>query len=184
MPAEFRVEPQNFQALINELRNVDKELVNEFRREFRSELKPYGNKLRANIPSKSPLSGFTARKGAQSPYIYSKPTVAIDVKFRGKGKQPRLVSLFFNDRRPNAGFSILETAGSRNIGKDKGGMTQRGLNMVTGLATAGYSLGKGGRWVIPQFYSTAQSEMTAAAKKIIVKFANKVNLKLRDKGGA
>jgi hypothetical protein len=183
MPASFRIEPSNLQALIYELRAVDKELVNEFRREFRSELGPLANQLASNIPSSSPISGFAA-KGGQSPYIYRKPTVKIDTSFRKKSRRNQIpvVSLKFNDRRPNAGFSILETAGARNIGKDKGGMTYRGRNMVTGLSKAGYSLGKGGRWVIPQFYSR-QGEITEVAKRIVVKFAGKVNLKLREKGG-
>ena len=182
MPATFRIEPSNLQALITELRSVDKELVNEFRREFRSELKPFGDRLASNVPSAPPISGFG--KLGQSPYIYRKPTVKIDTTFRKKSRrnQVPVVSIRFNDRRPNAGFSILETAGTRNIGKDKGGMTHRGVNMVTGLASKGFSVGKGGRWVIPQFYSR-QPEITEVAKKILVKFAGKVNLRLREKGG-
>ena len=89
------------------------------------------------------------------------------------------MSIQFNDRRPNAGLSILELAGTANIGKDKGGLTQRGRNMIRGLDTAGYPVKKGlGRFVIPEF-KEKQGEATRIAVGILERYAAKVNRRLK-----
>ena len=77
-------------------------------------------------------------------------------------------------------FAILELAGTANKGKDKGGMTQSGLNMVQGLRTKGYDLGDRGRWVIPQWYKQ-EGNVRAIAVRIMDKYGQKVSRKL--KGG-
>lgn len=177
MPAAFTVTPQDYTAILKELKSVDSGLVNELRRELRSELQPIAKALAGNAPAKSPLSGFTKGRGGELPYLWRKPTASISVSGRAKpGRTKSLVAIKF--KQP--AFNILELAGTANKGKDKGGMTQRGRNLVQGLQTAGYGLGDGGRWVIPQFYRQESSVATIAAK-VLSKYADKVNRKL--KGG-
>jgi len=175
MPATFTLKPQDFNALIKELRAVDKELLNEMRRDFRSDLQPIAKGLANGAPSKSPLSGFTKAKGAQAPYLYRKPSASVKVSTRARpGKAQNLVAIRFGQ----PALSILELAGVSNVGKDKAGMSQRGLNMVKGLQTAGYGLGDRGRFVIPQFYQK-ESAVRAIAIRILKKFGDKVSRRLK-----
>jgi len=176
MPATFTIKPENYQALVNELKRVDSGLMNEFRKEFRSELQPTAKKIAGNIPPKSPLSGFTKRKGGELPYLWRKPNPSIDVASRArKGRSQKIVAVKF--KQP--AFAILELAGTANKGKDKGGMTQSGLNMVQGLRTKGYDLGDRGRWVIPQWYAQ-EPAVRAIAVKVLSKYAEKVSRKLKE----
>lgn len=177
MPAAFTLKPQDYNMFLKELKDVEPGLVNEFRREFRSELKPVAKKLADNIPSSSPLSGFTKRQGGELPYLWRKPNPSINVAGRAsRAKRQKLVAVQF--KQP--AFAILELAGTANRGKDKGGMTQRGLNLVQGLRTAGYGLGDRGRWVIPQWYKQ-ENTVQDIAVKILDKYGKKVSRKFRGK---
>jgi hypothetical protein len=176
MPAAMTIREQDFQQLIRELKKVDNDLVNEFRREFRQEMKPIGDKLANNIPAQSPLSGFLGRNGAQPPYLWRKANASITAGSRSKGRNRasrEVVSINFGQ----AAFSILELAGVSNKGKSKGGMSYRGDNLVRGLAKVGYPLGDRGRWVIPQYYKM-QPEVRDKAIRILQKFGDKVSRKL------
>lgn len=174
MPADFTIKSADFDALIRELKAVDKELVNELRREFRSELSPIAKGLAGGAPAKSPLSGFTKAKGAELPYLYRKPSASIQMAGRTKpGRKQNLVSI----RLKQPAINILELAGVSNKGKDGGGMTQRGRNLVQGLATKGYSLGDRGRFIIPQFYKK-EPAVRAIAVRILQKFGDKVSRRL------
>jgi len=175
MPATFTLKPQDFNSLIKELRAVDKELINEMRREFRSDLQPIAKSLATGAPAKSPLSGFTKARGASAPYLYRKPSASVKVSTRARpGKAQNLVAIRFGQ----PALTILELAGVSNVGKNKGGMTQRGFNLVQGLRTAGYSLGDRGRFVIPQFYKK-ESAVRAIAINILKKFGDKVSRRLK-----
>jgi len=177
MPAAFTLKPQDYSALLRELKDIEPGLVNEFKKEFRSDLQPVAKKLAGNIPPTSPLSGFTKRHGGELPYLWRKPNPSIVVAGRaGRARKQKLVSVQF--KQP--AFAILELAGTANKGKDKGGMTQRGLNMVQGLRTKGYDLGDRGRWVIPQWYKE-EGNVRAIALRIMDKYGQKVSRKL--KGG-
>jgi hypothetical protein len=61
MPAQLVLGASDVRAFVRELRDLDKELYNQLRRELRAELSPVSKKLQAGIPSKAPLSGFAAR---------------------------------------------------------------------------------------------------------------------------
>jgi hypothetical protein len=174
MPASFRLNQGNIEEVLRELKQVEPGLVAEFRKEFRKDLAPFANRLKTNIPPTSPISGFNPRTpSANSPYIFKKPTAKIDVDFRPRrrrrGEFP-VVRILFNDRRPNAGFSILETAGTRGVNR-----------LSKALTTAGFPLGDRGRWVIPQFYENKE-ETASIARTILDKYATKVNRKLRVRG--
>jgi len=178
MPAAFTIKEQNFQEIIRQLKAVDPDLYNQFRKEFRTELKPLADQLAGNIPPKSPLSGFTKAKGGELPYLWRKTNASISVGSRSKGRKRKSRSIVsINFKQP--AFNILELAGTANKGKDKGGMTQSGLNMVQGLRTAGYPLGDRGRWVIPQYYKK-EAEVRLVAIKVLEKYAKIANKKLKE----
>jgi len=124
MPARIRIKQADYAKLQRELKDLDKDLFNEFRRVMRAEMKPYADQLKSKVPSTSPLSGMgrKARYARQSfddrkPFVYKKPTVRISV---GTGRIPKdskakgvsIVSLVFSDKRPFSAFSVMETAGA------------------------------------------------------------------------
>jgi hypothetical protein len=180
MPASFQIKQSGVDELRNELRNIEPALVNQMRRELRSDLKPLATSLASGIPSKSPVSGFSG-KNAQSPYIWKKPSVKVDTDLRPRFPGTSLLVIRFKDARPNAGFSILERAGIINKGKDRKGNSYRGDNLVRGLQTAGFGLKDRGRFVIPQFYERS-GEAMAIAQAVILKYTAMVNVKLKTKG--
>lgn len=177
MPAAFTIKPQDYSALLRELKDVEPGLVNQFKKEFRADLQPVAKKLAGNIPPTSPLSGFTKRQGGELPYLWRKPNSSTKVAGRaGRARKQKLVSVQF--KQP--AFAILELAGTANMGKNKGGMTQSGLNMVQGLRTKGYPLGDRGRWVIPQWYKQ-EDDVRAIAVRIMDKYGQIVSRKLKGK---
>lgn len=177
----FVVSAENLQVVLNELRALEPNLRKELVAEMKRDVKPIGTDLLSKIPGAPPLSGFSPSRG-DSPYIWRKPRMSVKTPFAKRAKKPGtfpVVSIQFNDRRPNAGLSILELAGSANIGKDKGGLTQRGRNMIKGLDTAGFPIRKGlGRFVIPEF-KEKQGQATRIAVGILERYAAKVNRRLK-----
>jgi hypothetical protein len=178
----FVVSAENLKDVLRELRNLDPALRKELRDEMKGAIAPLGSSILAKIPSAPPLSGFASNVG-ESPYIWRKPRMAVRTPFAKRASKPGaaypVVSLQFADRRPNAALSILELAGSRNIGKNKGGLTQRGRNMIKGLSTAGYNVKAGlGRFAIPEF-KTKQPQAERLAREILGRFSAKVNRRLK-----
>lgn len=173
MPARFRIPQTDVRRLQKELKELDKDLYNEFRREMRAEMKPFAQKLQSNIPSTSPISGMSRRppRGRQSveeraPFVFKRPRARVSVgsgRIKSGSSGVSVVKIVFNDRRPTSAFSVMETAGTN------------GSNRVSrALATAGYPLKGRGRWVIPQFYQ-AQPLITNAARRVLRKYAEKVS---------
>ena len=107
--------------------------------------------------------------------------MTVKTPFAKRAKQPGtypVVSIQFNDRRPNAGLSILELAGTRNIGKAKGGLTPQGAGMIQALDRR-FPVKKGlGRFVIPEF-KEKQAQATRIAVGILERYAAKVNRRLK-----
>jgi hypothetical protein len=175
----FVVEAQNLKAVLKELKDLDPNLRKELVREMKRELTPIANALKAKIPGAPPLSGFSPSV-AKSPYRWAVPRMTIQA---APGKTSRkyatfgVVAVKFNDQRPNAGLSILETAGSAMQGRDKAGMTPQGLAMVRNLNRRYPVQGGLGRFVIPAF-KASKGEAEAIAKKILDKFARKVGRRI------
>jgi hypothetical protein len=174
----FVVSAENLTVVLKELRDLDANLRKELVAEMKAGVKPVASALSAKIPTKAPLSGFSPQNNASSPYVWRKPSVVVKTPFAKKAKKPGfypVVSIQFNDRRPNAGLSILELAGTRNIGKSKGGLTPQGRAMIANLPPM---IGGLGRFVIPEFKGK-QAEAERIAVRILEKFASKVNRRLR-----
>lgn len=172
MPAMFsmgRVSAGDYRWLVGKMRELDKEIFNQMRRDFRSEIRPFSRKLAGNIPTRLPISGTlpNARYARQSlderaPWVWKKPSVSIDVGSRTKARRgakstESVVRIRFNDKRPYSLFSILER---RNGGK------------LPDIANRTSNFGDRGRWVIPQFYRQ-QGEMVQIAKKILTDYARR-----------
>jgi hypothetical protein len=175
----FVVSAENLAVVLKELRALEPNLRKELVTEMKAGVKPIASALAANIPTKAPLSGFSPSNNASSPYVWRKPSMVVKTPFAKKAKKPGfypVVSIQFNDRRPNAGLSILELAGSRNIGKAKGGLTPQGRAMIDNLPPMRKGLG---RFVIPEF-KEKQADAQRIAVGILEKFASKVNRRLRD----
>jgi hypothetical protein len=175
----FVIDAQNLKQVLKELKELDPNLRKQLVSEMKTELLPMAKALAAKIPTSPPLSGFSPSV-AKSPYRWAVPKMSIKA---APSKTSRtygtfgIVSIRFDDRRPNAGLSILETAGSAGIGKDKAGMTPQGLAMVRNLNRK-YPVRNGlGRFVIPAF-KTTKGEAEAVAKRILEKFALMVGRRL------
>lgn len=188
MTVSFQLRKTEVARLIRVLNSVDKDLMKQMRADFRSEIRPYANELKDNIPGPSPLSGMSrgvrlARTrtpaGERSPYVWKKPNASIDIGSRSKGRRGRgagrygrtepVLRIRFNDKRPYSAFSILETA--------REATNWRGENMLRGLEKKGYGPVGKGRRVIEQFYQK-QPAMIGIAKRILSEYAKRVNVRL------
>jgi hypothetical protein len=180
MPASItitRFNQADVRWLIKQMKNLDKEIFNEMRREFRSAVRPTSRKLAANIPTISqigmsgvrPTAPF-ARQGVddRAPWVYKKPSATIDVGLRNRGmrrgrqKSEPVLRILFSDKRPYSLFSVLERARSGRLADQ---------------IASRYPAGAKGRWVIDQFYSE-QGQLFDEARKILVKFAKRFSLTL------
>lgn len=174
MPAAFTLKKTDFDVVLRELKTMDKQLVNEFRKSFRTDLKPVNESIRAKIPSESPLSGFSKKEGT-SPFIYAKPTASVKVNTRHKPGRAfsNLVTTQFTDRRPNAGFSVLELAGSKSQGN-----TPQGRALISAINSKFPIRGGLGRFAIPEWKKKGP-EVEKIARNILEKFSQKVNRKFK-----
>lgn len=176
----FVVSAENLQVVLKELKNLEPDLRKELVAEMKRDVKPIGTDLLSKIPGPAPLSGFSPGQG-NSPYIWRKPRMTVKTPLGKRAKEPGtypVVSIQFNDRRPNAGLSILELAGTRNIGKEKGGLTSQGAAMIRELDKR-FPTRKGlGRFVIPEF-KEKQGQATRIAVGILERYAAKVNRRLK-----
>jgi hypothetical protein len=172
MPAAFTLKKSDFTSVVRELRDMDKSLVNDLRKAFRTDLKPINEGIRSTIPVEAPLSGFAKNVGSP-PFVWSKPTASVKVNARHKPGRAfsNIVSTRFNDRRPNAGFSILEKAGSKSQGS-----TPQGRGMIRALNAKFPVRGGLGRFVIPEWKKKGP-DVEKVARNILEQFSRKVNRK-------
>lgn len=176
MPAAFTLKKTDFDVVLRELKTMDKQLVNELRKSFRTDLKPVNESIRATIPTESPLSGFSKNVGS-SPFIYSRPTASVKVNTRHKPGRAfsNIVTTRFTDRRPNAGFSILELAGSKSQGN-----TRQGRAMIQAINSK-FPIRQGlGRFAIPEWKKKGP-EVEKITRDILKRFSQKVNLKFKER---
>lgn len=181
MPASFRIPQSRVRELERELKDLDKNLYNDMRRDMRSKIKPFADQLHAKIPTSPPISGFArSPRGVRqsldqrAPFVWKRPRprIAVGSGRIGKGRSgTSIVKIVFNDRRPTSGFSVLETAG-----------TQTNNRLARAMNTAGYPLrraggGKGGRFVIPEFYKN-EEKVVRIARDVLKDFGSRVSKRL------
>ncbi len=73
----------------------------------------------------------------------------------------------FRSRGDSAGFEIMELAGTRNIGKQKKGLTPQGRGMIRALNAVAPVQGGLGRFVIPQAKDEAGAVMSIARRTLL-----------------
>lgn len=186
MPAQFAVSADNLKTVLAELRKIDPNLRKELQREMKTEVKPLLNRLKVGIPSSSPLSGFARanpvrRDGKPNYARWATVNGTVRTPLSKRAKKPGfypVVSLRFRSRKGNAGFEIMELAGSKNLGRSRSGLTPQGRAMISALNSRYPMQGGLGRFVIPQFRESG-GDATRAAKQVLEKFAAKVNRRLR-----
>lgn len=175
----------NVSAFVKELRELEGNLYNQLRRELRTELRPVSRAIQAKIPSKAPLSGFSARNATgrmAGTYTWRKPTPQVNTDMgttrkAASGLVP-LVSLGFADKKGTAGFTILELAGSRNVGRFKNGLTPQGEAMIRNVNARFPQKSSAGRFALP-FARPQVPQMRKAVEAIIVKFGDRVGRRLK-----
>lgn len=180
-PGKKMTRAKNLDFAIRTLKTIDPESHKAFQESFKTQAKQIGRELKENIPRANKVpSGFQPRNAAEgSFYVYKKPTMKIVMGSRNKGRRRTggrslpVVKIVFSDRRPTAGFSILELAGTEN----RNGITYRGRNLIRGLRTKGMPLKDGGRFVIPEFYDR-RPEILRMAELILLRYAKRVNADL------
>jgi hypothetical protein len=174
------VSDESFRNLVKELDKVEPGLRTVFQKDLKDSLNPVKNALLSQVPGGSPLSGMAPGRG-QSPYIWKKPSSIVRTTFAKRAKEPGMVgavSIEFSDRRPNAALSILELAGTAGKGKTGSGLSQRGRNMIQGLATAGYPLKSGpGRFILPN-WKREQGRAFDIAQRLLEKYAARVGRRI------
>jgi hypothetical protein len=175
MPANMTLKKSDVDVILRELKTVDEQLVNDLRKAFRTDLKPINESVRSTIPTESPLSGFAKNVGSP-PFVFGKPTASVKVNTRHKPGRAfsNIVSTRFTDRRPNAGFSILELAGSKSQGR-----TPQGRAMISALNSRFPTRGGLGRFVVPEWKKRGP-DVERVARKILETFSAKVSRKFRD----
>lgn len=175
----------NVAAFVKELRNLEGNLYNQLRRELKGDLQPVSKAIQAKIPSKAPLSGFSARNATgrmAGTYTWRKPTPQVNTDMgttrkAASGLVP-LVSLGFADKKGTAGFTILELAGSANAGRFKNGLTPQGAAMIRNINGRFPQQSSSGRFALP-FARPQVPKMRKAVEKILVKFADRIGRKLK-----
>lgn len=185
MPAQFILRESNVQQVVRELKGVEGGLYKQLRADLRETLKPTLVELQARIPSQAPLSGFSRNK-ATGPealrYTWAKPNAKVITDLgnpkQAAGGQIPLVSLNFKDAKNTAGFTILELAGSKNIGRFKRGLAPQGRAMIDALNQRYPQRSSSGRFVLP-YARPQRPRMVAAVTEIIVRYAEKIGKRLR-----
>ena len=173
MPAQFTVKAADLKVLLQELKQLEPNLRKEMQTELKKEIKPFADKIKNSVPKQSPLSGFD--KNVASSVRYSWGTVLSNVKTPlGKNaKKPGyfpVVSMGFKGRAKSAGLNIMELATQ--------GRSPQGNAMVRALNQR-YPVQQGlGRFIIPEAKKSA-GQATDLARKVIEKFAAKVNRRIR-----
>jgi len=177
-PGKKMTRAKSLDFAIRTLKTIDPESHKAFQESFKTQAKQIGRELKENIPRANKVpSGFQPRNAAEgSFYVYKKPSMSIVMGARHRGSRRRsrpVIKIVFSDRRPTAGFSILELAGTEN----RNGITYRGRNLIRGLRTKGMPLKDGGRFVIPEFYDR-RPEILRMAELILLRYAKRVNADL------
>ncbi len=176
MPASFRIPQRRIKELQRELKELDKNLYNDMRRDMRAKIKPFADQLHARIPTAPPISGFARNPSGvrqdvdqRAPFVWKRPRPRISVGSGriGKGRSgTSIVAIVFNDRRPTSGFSVLETAGTNGSNR-----------LSRAMATAGYPLRGKGRFVIPEFYKN-EERIVRIARDVLQDFGKRVSKRL------
>jgi hypothetical protein len=184
MPTSFVVEAQNIESVLRELRQVDKDLPKELRKEMKTAVEPLARRIAGNVFQFSPLSGFdpavvdkkTGRGNPRSRFRYKAPTAIVRTPMGTRARRSgtfSVVSIRVRARKGFAGFAMMELAGSKSQGN-----TPQGRGFIRALNSRVPIQGGLGRWVIPEF-KASDAPVRKEAVDILAKYAEKVSRRLR-----
>jgi len=178
MPAQLSIREADLRIVLRELRQLDPNLRKQLQKDMKSDLSPVLNKLVKTVPKESPLSGFATASSRGTAYNWGSVRGNVVTPLGKRAKKPGffpVVSMKVRSRgKTNAGFEIMELAGSKTQG-----VSQSGRNMIKGLNKSEYPIKNGlGRFVIPEAKGEAD-EVFRIAKGIIERYVALVNRRIR-----
>lgn len=164
---------------INKLGDVDKKLVLALRRDIKAEIRPLANRVESLIPVQTPLSGLNRvprNSGGWYPArsygaVKVTPSLTPGRRRGGRSGTSELVSLGVQQVNKNAGFVIVEHAGSASGG---GGNSPQGIAFIRNLNRVKSIKGRDGRFAWRAFVSNTRM-VTAAGERIVNRFAGLLN---------
>jgi hypothetical protein len=181
-------EIQGVQFVVKELRNLDKDLLRQMRREIITEIRPLYTQIKSNIPATRPLKGFD-HNGRTS---WNQPVrVTGKVSYRSRAGRNNLVSI----RTSSAAVEMADMAGKRNnfdVGREganrgfsaeyiKNGRRVRHRLNGQGRAMVEKLGGTPSRYVWPAVQQFTPL-ITFKIKNIVFDYASKVNVRLSEIG--
>ena len=177
MPAQLSIREADLRNVLRELRQLDPNLRKQLQKDMKSDLSPVVNRLVKSVPNESPLSGFATRSSRGTAFNWGAVRGNVLTPLGKRAKKPGfvpVVSMRFRSRgKTNAGFEIMELAGSKTQGK-----TPQGRAMISAL-NARFPIRQGlGRFVIPDAKDEAP-EVLRIAKGIIERYVALVNRRIR-----
>ena len=177
MPAQLSVREADLRNVLRELRQLDPNLRKQLQKDMKSGLAPTVDRLAGAVPKQSPLSGFATRSSRGTAYNWGAVRGNTLTPLGKRAKKPGfvpVVSMRFRSRgKTNAGFEIMELAGSKTQGK-----TPQGRAMISAL-NGRFPIRQGlGRFVIPDAKDEAP-EVLRIAKGIIERYVALVNRRIR-----
>jgi hypothetical protein len=177
MPAQFSIREADLRTVLRELRQLDPNLRKQLQRDMKTGLQPVVDKLAATVPKQSPLSGFATASSRGTRYNWGAVRGSTVTPLGKRAKKPGfvpVVSMRFRSRgKTNAGFEIMELAGSKTQGQ-----TPQGRAMISALNSR-FPVRQGlGRFVIPEAKGEADAALRIA-KGIVERYVALVNRRIR-----
>lgn len=166
---DIRVDVEGIEKTIDILRKTEPESLKALRNEIKTDSSLVGAmaSIKSEIPPVAPLSGFTSHSGRTS---YAIPAVKPQFSTRkvsGRTGESRLVTIVTAPPSGAVGFEIVDMAG-----RGPGARTPQGASMIQKLAKAP------SRYVY-QGFEKKQQGLTDGIQRILEKYAEKVNIKLK-----
>jgi hypothetical protein len=165
----MRLDVEGVQDTIALLRKIEPEGLKELRREIKNDsgVTAAISSIRSEIPPVAPLSGMMNHEG-KTRFTSPRVTVSLRTPRRSMASaESSLITLVAASPRGSFGFEMVDMAG-----RASGGRNARGRALLRNLAA------KASRFVYPGFEKKEQN-VADGVKRILDKYADKVNIKLR-----
>jgi hypothetical protein len=165
----MRLDVEGVQDTIALLRKVEPEGLKELRQEIKNDAGVTAaiSSIRSEIPSVAPLSGMANHEGKTR---FQTPRVSVSLRSPRRSmssSESSLITLVASSPKGTFGFEMVDMAGRAGSGRNA-----RGRALLRNLAS------KASRFVYPGFEKKEQN-VADGVKRILDKYADKVNVKLR-----
>jgi hypothetical protein len=164
-----RIDVEGVQETINILRRIEPEAIKELRSDIKNDpgLNAAVSSIQSTIPPVAPLSGMMNHNGRTQYRIPRVSTSFRSPRRTMSSAESSLITIVTSPPKDGVGFEIIDMAG-----RGAGARSARGRAMIANLAK------KASRYVYPGFEKKEQS-LEAGVKRILDKYAEKANVKLR-----